>query len=462
MSKDILKGRPHVLNVGTPIFLEDLRKQGADCVQVDWKPAAGGDPRAIAALDRLLEDPAVDAANALAAQRLKEGHPVWCDMGLAGEVIPDMTATTILHAGPPIAYEQMCGPMRGAVVGALLFEELAKDEQEADALARSGEITFSPCHSHGAVGPMAGVISASMPVHIVRNEAFGNLSFAGVNEGLGKVLRFGAYDGEVIHRLRFIRDILYPVLRTVVRQSGGIDLKNLTAQGLHMGDECHNRNKAATSLLIRELLPFFRSGELDPREAGRTLDFINGNDHYFLNLSMAACKSILDAIDGLEHCTLLTAMARNGVEFGIRIAGLPGWYTGPAMMVEGLLFPGFEEKDANPDLGDSAITETCGIGGFAMAAAPAIVQFVGGCVDDALAYSRQMFEITETENPSYTLPPLDFRGSALGIDLRKVLATGILPVINTGIAHRQAGVGQVGAGVVHPHQECFQKAILAF
>ncbi|MEG1491700.1 MAG: DUF1116 domain-containing protein [Oscillospiraceae bacterium] len=462
MAKELFGKKLSFLNVGTPLFKAEVEKQNTACLQVDWKPVAGGNIAVIDALDRLMADPRVDAANAIAAEKIKQAHAVLVDMDLAINVIPGMTANTFLHAGPPIEYERMCGPMQGAIIGAILFEEMAKTREEADTLARSGKIRLAPCHLLGAVGPMAGITSASMPVHVVKNMTDGNLSYSNINEGLGKVLRFGANSDEVINRLRFMRDTFMPVFKKVIALSGGVDLKNITAQSLHMGDECHNRNKAATSLLIRELLPFFMDPSLDRKAADEALLFLSGNDHYYLNLSMAACKCSLDAAQGVPYSTVVTTMARNGVDFGIRVSGMPAdkWFIGPAMMVQGLMFPGFEDGDAAPDLGDSAITETCGIGGFAMAAAPAIVQFVGGCVEDALNYSRQMYEITESENINFTLPPLDFRGTAVGIDVRKVLATGILPIINTGMAHREAGVGQVGAGIVHPPVECFNEAAI--
>lgn len=459
---EIFGKKLNFLNVGTPLFKSEIEKQNIGCLQVDWKPVAGGNIKIIEALDKLSEDPRVDEANAKAVEIIKNAHPKLIDMDLAINAIPGMTSHTILHAGPPIEYERMCGPMQGAIIGALIFEELANTEEEADALARSGKIKFAPCHQYGAVGPMAGIISPSMPVHIIKNMAYGNLAYANINEGLGKVLRFGANNKEVIDRLKFMKDTFFPVFKKVIELSGGVDLKNITAQSLHMGDECHNRNKAATSLLIRELLPYFMDESLDRKAADEALLFMSGNDHYYLNLSMPACKCSLDAAHGIPYSTIVTTMARNGVDFGIRVSGMPvdKWFVGPANMVQGLLFPGFDESDAAPDIGDSAITETCGIGGFAMAGAPAIVQFVGGCVEDAVNYSRQMYEITESEHVNFTLPPLDFRGSAVGIDVRKVIATGILPVINTGMAHRKAGVGQVGAGIVHPPEECFNLAIM--
>lgn len=451
------------LNVGTPLFKDELERQRVSCSHVDWKPPAGGNFQLIEALDRLTDCPETEEANREAAERIKKSQAVWVGMELAIDVVPGMTPTTILHAGPPIAYENMCGPMQGAVQGALIYESMAKDTDEADKLARSGKITFAPCHEHSCVGPMAGIISAHMPVHVVENKTYGNRSYANVNEGLGKVLRFGANSQDVLDRLNYIKNGFFPIMRKVVELAGGVDLKNLTSQGLSMGDECHNRNKATTALMLRDLLPFFMEADFPQKDKDRAMMFIRDNEHYYLNLSMAACKCTLDAAHGVPHSTIVTTMARNGVEFGIRVSGMPAdmWFTGPAQMVQGLLFPGFSDEDAAPDLGDSAITETCGIGGFAMAGAPAIVQFVGGCVEDAVRYSKQMYEITQTESASFFLPPLDFRGSATGIDVRKVVATGILPVINTGIAHRQAGVGQVGAGIVHPPMECFEKALMA-
>ena len=357
----------------------------------------------------------------------------------------------------------MAGPMKGAVIGALLYEGLANDEAEAVKLAASGEIDYSPCHEHNAVGPMAGILSASMPVQVIENKTHGNYSFCTLNEGLGKVLRYGAYSAEVIERLKWMEKELAPALKAAIHLSGGIDLRMMIAQALHMGDECHNRNKAGTSLFIRAIAPYLAQSELPRDVLARVLAFIHSNDHFFLNLSMPACKAALDAAHGIEHSSMVTTMARNGVEFGIRVSGCPGntWFTGPAQYIQGLFFPGFTQADANPDIGDSAITETCGIGGFAMGGAPAIVQFVGGTVSDAREFTQKMYEITLSENGNFTIPNLDFRGTATGIDIRKVAESGLLPIINTGMAHKDPGVGQVGAGLVRPPRECFEKAVRA-
>lgn len=461
---DLFASRLTVINIGAPLFKDDLAAQNVPVVQLDWRPPAGGRPELIAALDALLDRPATDAANEKAVAAILAARPVLADVALAAlEAVPGMTPTTILHAGPPARWENMAGPMKGAVIGALIYEGLAGDENEAAALAASGRITFAPCHEHSAVGPMAGILSASMPVWVVENATHGNRSYCTLNEGLGKVLRFGAFSGEVIDRLRWMRDELAPALKAALAQTGAIDLRSLIAQAMHMGDECHNRNKAGTSLFIRTVAPGLAKAGLDPAAVARVLAFLHSNDHFFLNLSMPAAKAALDAAHGIEGSSVVTTMCRNGVEFGIRVSGCPGntWFTGPAQMVQGLFFPGYTVADANPDIGDSAITETYGIGGFAMGGAPAIVQFVGGTPADALEYTRKMYEITLAENTSYTIPNLNFRGTPTAIDIRKVAATGLLPVINTGMAHREPGIGQVGAGVVRPPRECFEKALLA-
>jgi uncharacterized protein DUF1116 len=405
----------------------------------------------------------VDRANETALGRLLAAEPVLVDVRPAREVLPGLDGRQLLHAGPPIAWERMCGPMRGAVIGALRYERWAASPGEAEALAATGAIGFSPCHHAGAVGPMAGIVSPSMPVWIVENRAHGNRAFATLNEGLGRVLRYGANDDGVLARLRWMEATLGPALGEALRgMGGGLDLRALLAQALAMGDEGHNRNRAGTSLLFRTLArPLLVTGR-DPARLAEVFDFIAGNDHFFLNLSMAACKAALDAAHGIAGSSLVTAMARNGVEVGIRVSGLgDGWFTGPAAVPVGLFFPGYGAADANPDIGDSAITETAGLGGFAMAAAPAIVEFVGGRAEDAVRATLEMYEITLAEHAHYRIPALGFRGTPTGIDVRKVAETGILPIINTGIAHRTPGVGQVGAGVVRPPLACFTGAVVA-
>jgi hypothetical protein len=456
------KDQTGIVNVGLTSFAESAREAGARVTQVEWQPPAEGDRVAGMDLARLVGDPQVEQANEKAYAAYLDAQPVLVGVGVAREVLPGLRGRHLAHAGPPIAWQEMCGPMQGAILGACLFEGWAADLQAAEALVRKGAIELSPCHHHDAVGPMAGIISPSMPVWIVENAASGRRSFSNMNEGLGKVLRFGANSAEVIERLRWMAEVLGPAFGAALKSAGPVELKPLMAQALHMGDEVHNRNAAASGLLIKNLLPALVESGLPGDRVARVVRFVAGNDHTFLNLSMAACKSMLDAAHGVAGSSMVTAMARNGLRFGIRLSGTgEAWFQADAPRVDGLYFSGYGPADAAGDLGDSAITETAGLGGFAMAAAPAIVQFVGGTPADAVAYTQSMRHITLGRNSAFTLPALNFAGTPAGIDARSVLDTGILPVINTGIAHRQAGIGQIGAGVTAAPLGCFTQAIRA-
>ncbi len=406
----------------------------------------------------------IEKANKEALNKLLSARPMLVGMGKAIDVVPGMKENLILHAGPPITWERMCGPQRGAVIGALIYEGKAKDREEAEKIAASGEIEFSPCHHHQMVGPMAGIVSPSMPVYILENEAFGNKAYATMNEGLGKVLRMGAYSPDVIERLKWMENVMYPVMDRAIRTLGKIDLKNIIAQALHMGDELHNRNKGATSLLFRQIAPAMVKSTKDASQVEKVLKFIDGNDHTFLNLSMPAAKVSLDPARNVEGSTMVVVMARNGTDFGIQVSGLGDqWFTAPAPVPpNALYFPGFTKEDANPDIGDSSIMETSGLGGFAIGAAPAIVQFVGGTPQDGLNKTLSMYEITIGENNVYQVPYLNFRGTPTGIDIRKVVEKNIPPFIDTGIAHKEPGIGQVGAGLVDAPMEVFKKAVVAF
>jgi hypothetical protein len=451
-----------VLNVGIASFAEAVAERGGAAATLEWSPPANGDATAGMALARLLNHPTTEKANAEAAERYLAAQPRLEGIGIAREVLPHMGERMILHAGPPIEWQRMCGPMRGAIIGAILYEGWATDAQRAGAMAAAGDIAFEPCHHHGAVGPMSGIISPAMPVWIVHNPVHGNRAFSNLNEGLGKVLRFGANSAEVLTRLKWMEQTLGPTLKSALEVLKELELKPLMAQALHMGDEVHNRNVAASSLLIKRLVPALLKSSAAPGDAASVIEFIANNDHFFLNISMAACKAMLDAAHGVAGSSMVTAMARNGVDFGIRVSGLgERWFTAPAPVVNGLYFPGYTIKDAAPDLGDSAITETAGLGGFAMAAAPAIVKFVGGSAQDALANTLAMTHITLRRNGAFTLPALDFAGTPACIDARRVVDTGILPVINTGIAHKEPGVGQIGAGVTRAPLACFVQAISA-
>ncbi len=465
----LLAGPASITTVGVDLFAQALTDQAVDIVPVDWRPPPSGTATPLAAV---LADPRRQAANALALERVLSAGAVLTDVRPASEVL-DLEPGTFLHAGPPLDFARASGPMRGALVGAMLLEDLAADPDEARRLLEAGrlrdgtEITLSPCHHHASVGPMAGVVSPSMWVFEVRDPASGRSAFCSLNEGLGKVLRYGAFGTEVTQRLRWMSSVLGPLLQQAVRRraqspAGPVDVRGIIAQMLQMGDEGHNRNRAGTMMLVRELVPELLEMGADPAQVAEVVRFCNGNDHFFLNLVMPACKVALDAGRDVPGSTLVVAMARNGTDFGIQVSGTGDrWFTAPALVPQGLFLGQFCPDDANPDIGDSAITETAGIGGFAMAAAPAIVAFVGGDEGTALATTRRMYEITLGEHPAFQIPSLGFRGSPVGIDVTTVVRTGILPQINTGMAGKVAGVGQVGAGLVTPPAECFTQALQA-
>lgn len=458
-----LNSEMRIVNIGSPSFIKDFDRQEIPYVHLDWRPPAEGKPELIEALKKIKRhSQKIKEANQLALNRILDAEAQLVDILPAIDVIPGMHNRLFLHSGPPIKWTDMAGPMKGAILGAIIYEGMAKTVEEAEKLVDGGSIDFDSTHNHAAVGPMAGIISPSMPVHVLKDRNTGKVAFCTVNEGLGKVLRYGANSTEVIKRLKWIETSYMPILKNALARAGGIDIKSLIAQALHMGDECHNRNKAATALFFREIAPFIAQSGFPQSEIQEALLFIKGNEHYFLNLSMPYAKLALDSAQDIPYASIVTIMSRNGKDFGIRFSGSPDWYIGEANYVKGLMFPGFSESDAARDIGDSAITETVGIGGFAMGGAPAIVQFVGGEVEQAFNYSKEMHEITAGRHRVFTLPTLDFMPTALGIDIIRVVELGILPIINTGMAHKEAGVGQVGAGLVHPPMRCFERAVLDF
>jgi hypothetical protein len=409
----------------------------------------------------------IASANEETVQKMMNSDPLLVGVDLARRCIPNLQAKMILHAGPPVQWERMCGALKGAIIGSILFEQWSDNVDEAEKLATFGEIKFDSCHNHSAVGPMAGVISPNMPVFIIKNRSTNTAAYTNFNEGLGKVLRFGSYDKDVISRLIWMREELLENLNSVLRamfvkKNDGLSLKSIISQALQMGDECHNRNQAGTSIFLRELTPFIMDC-LDKKDAIQTYNFINSNNHFFLNLVLAAAKCMADMAHNIEYSTIVTAIARNGTEIGIRVSGLGDeWFTHPAPIPDGLYFSGYSSNDANPDMGDSTITETVGLGGAAMAASPAIVQFVGGNIEDALEMTERFKQITVTKHKYFTIPYINFEGTPTGIDIRKVLRSGLTPRANTGIASKNPGVGQIGAGIVTLPIEPFKKSLYAY
>ncbi|BAT59006.1 membrane protein FdrA [Variibacter gotjawalensis] len=456
-----------IVNIGLRSFADELTSVGAAVTHVEWSPPANGDP-ALAQLATQLRAPGIgaeiDAVNTVAVERILAAEPVLVDVIPAEQAIPAFReGQVLLHSGPPITWDRMCGPMQGAICGALVFEGWATDLDVAAKLAASGAITFAPNHHYDAVGPMTGIITRSMPVLVVENKKFGNRAYCTINEGLGKVMRFGGNDAEVLARLAWTRDVLGPALGAALRERDGMPLKVIIAKGLGMGDEMHQRNVACTGLFLREIAPALARTCADAEKLAAALAFISGNDQFFLNVAMAMGKAMTDPARGVSRSSVVTAMCRNGTDFGIRVSGTGDrWFVAPVEMPEGLYFPGYSAADANPDMGDSAIVETVGLGGFAMGASPAVVGFVGaGSASSAADFTRAMREITVTENSEWSIAAMDYAGVPTGIDVRLVVESGIAPTINTGIAHRQPGVGQVGAGVVRAPMACFTQALAA-
>ncbi|QTJ37058.1 DUF1116 domain-containing protein [Dolosigranulum pigrum] len=466
---ELLSEKPKVVNIGIDNFNEAIRKFKGTSVQYNWKPRAGGNKKLIKILDELDKlDEEINTENNQVIDKIKKAQPFLVDVVKAKEVISEFSEVNeklILHAGPPIQWEEMTGPMKGSCIGAAIFEGWANDKEEAMELFDKGNIKFTPCHHVNAVGPMGGITSANMPVLVVENKLENIRAYCTMNEGIGKVLRFGAFSEEVVERLQWMRDTLGPTLSKAVKLTDeGINLNVIIAKAITMGDEFHQRNIAASLNFLKEVAPLITKLDISEEEKFEVIKFLSDTDQFFLNIMMATGKSIVDVARKEASGTVVTTMTRNGVRFGIRIAELGNeWFTAPVNTPKGLYFTGFSEEDGNPDIGDSSITETVGVGGMSMIAAPGVTRFVGaGGFQDALDVSNEMSEICVDSNQNWTIPNWDFKGAPTGIDIRKVVETGITPIINTGIAHKEPGLGQVGAGTVRAPIECFEKALVAY
>ncbi len=399
-------------------------------------------------------------ANEETVHRLSSGDPVLVDIAPAGEVIPGLDGKMITHAGPPIEWERMCGAQQGAIIGMVIYEGWAESVEEAGARLEKGDIQLEPNHHHSAVGPMAGTISPSAPVWVVENRAFGNRAFCRQVEGRQQ---FGEFNQEALEGLRLWRDVWAPTLRTALQEMGGLDLNPIIIRALQMGDELHNRHDASSSLFANQMAVAMSQAGIPQEDAIPTLKYITNHRLIFLGLAMACGKAIADPAIGIEYSTIVTAMARNGTDFGIRISGLgDSWFTAPAPRVEGLYLPGYSAENAGLDMGDSAIAETVGWGAFTIGGAPGILSLVGGTPEDALAYTREMRQITTSLHPTYRMPVLGFAGTSVGIDIRKVVQANIPPIIDTAIAHKDPGYPIIGAGLVRAPLDCFKRALIAF
>lgn len=403
----------------------------------------------------------IESVNSEIIKTITSSDIRWVDVRKASEVVPILRTNTLLHAGPPVEVRNMSPAMLNAIYGAIVYEDWAPDVAHAVELVAQNKIKFDSGHDHACLGPMAGIISPSMPVMVMENITFGNRSYVTINEGLGKTLRFGAFDSSVLERLKWIENKFQPLLKEALALAGPINITKIMSRAVQRGDECHNRNKSATSLLIRTIAPWMVKTSFAKEDIADALFFMDSNDHFFLNFSMASTKATMDAAHRVKGGSIVSCMSSNGYEFGIKIAGCgKNWYTAPAVKADGNYFSGYGIENANPVMGDSYISETAGLGGIAMALSPGIVQFVGGTVDKAIQGTIEMYRITVAEHPNYKIPCMTFRGTPLGIDLRLVMETGIFPIINTGIAHKDPGIGQIGAGYFRPPRECFEKAAL--
>jgi hypothetical protein len=445
-----------VLDVGPYVFVG-----GEGIEPIGWRVAEAGGEAALP--EGLASAEVIARANDEAVGRMQEARPLVVGVATAGEVLPGMEARTFLHAGPPIEWADMSGPLRGAIVGAALLEGLAEDPDDAMRRAQAGEFEFAPGHERGALGPMVGVISSSMPVWVVENDAHRNRAYCNFSEGYGRVLRFGAFGPDVIKQLQWLGEVAAPVIESALeRLPAPLDVRAINADAVQMGDEVHNRNRAGTAQVFRALAPALMEVDAPSSDVVEVARYIANNDYFYLNLSMACGKATADAASGIEHSTIVTTIARNGTEMGVRVSGTGGrWFTAPSAEIRALFRPGHYREDANRDLGDSTITETIGLGGFIMAGAPAIGHFAGINAEDALRATLAMYDITWAESTNYRIPALGYRGSPVGIDCCKVVSTGIVPIANTGIAHREPGIGVIGGGIVRLPMGPFANALEA-
>lgn len=407
-------------------------------------------------MSELIDMDRIEAANQRVLGIFAQAKPCIIDIQTAREAIPGMQDRMLLHAGPPIAWSEMCGPMRGAILGAMVYEGWANTIEAAQILADAGVIALAPCHDHSAVAPMAGIISPSMPVWVIENKHNGCRAYSNLNEGVGRTLRYGANGPDVIERLKWMQDVLAPSLRRAILASGDIETFPIIRTALQMGDECHSRNKAAMALFLQRLIPRLLGSSLSKTEIDEVLRFLTPIDYFWLNITMASCKAAWLEAESISEASIITALSRNGVQFGIRLNGR--WFAAPSPVVDGHYFPGFTAADANHDIGDSAITEASGLGGFCAGGAPEVINFIGGTAAELRGATEAMYAITAMESPHFALAYLEERGTPTGIDVRKVVATGIAPFVTTGIAHRLPGIGMVGAGRVRAPLQVFEAA----
>lgn len=450
-----------VVNVGLPMFADAIADQGRPVAHVDWRPAAGGDPAAVAALTRLAADPRVDEANAEVLRRLDTAVPFLVTVAPAADVVPGMADRTLLHCGPALAWEQVCDPLRRSMRAAVVAEGWADDVAAADELLAAGDVRLEPANHHDTVVPMASAIGPGAPVLVVETSTDdGDVrSYAPINQGPGEVPWFGRDTDAAIARLRLLRDVAGPAIAAILERTGPLDVLALATQGIAMGDDLHMRTQAATNLLARTWLPHVAA--LPDALRVPFAEFLGGNHLFLLTPAMAAAKALTLWAGRVEGSTIVTSMARNGTTFGIRVAGSDRWYVTDAPPVgEALYYSGYGPDDAAPDIGDSAVLELVGLGGPAAANSPAVAAFLGGSMADAARATDGFRRICAGASSRFTLPAAGFSGTPVGVDLRAVVETGLTPKVTTGILAAHSGVGQIGAGVATAPLACFTEALL--
>ena len=455
-----LPGHVGVVNVGLSLFADAIREQGAPVISVDWRVPAGGQPAAVAALSRLygIHAERIEAANAEVLRRLDQGTPLLTGVTTVAAAVPDLPDLTLLHCGPPIGYADVPDPLRRSMQAAAVAEGWAASLEQADGLLSQGEIRLVPANAHRVVVPMATALGASAPLYAVVNEAGGTTGYAPISQGPGEVAWFGCASEASVARLVFLRDVAAPVIGRILERTGPLDVLALAAQAVAMGDDVHVRTQAATNLLIREWLPHL--AELGGPDSVAFARFLAGNHLFFLTLAMAAARSLTEWAAQVRDSSIVTTMARNGTTFGIRLAGSDQWFVTEAPEVgHALYYPGQGPQTSARDIGDSAVLELSGLGAAAAAGSPAVAQLLGGQLRDAADLTERLTAVCAGRSSRFKIPVLDNAGTPLGVDVRKVVELGVTPSVTTGILHRSAGTGQVGAGVAEAPLACFADAL---
>ena len=453
-----------VVNVGLPMFADAVADQGVPVQHVDWRPPAGGDPDLVRALTTVhgRRSAGIDAANAEVVRRLDTGVPLLVTVAAAADVVPGMADRTLLHCGPAIEWDRVCDPLRRSMRAAAVAEGWAPDVTAADALLDAGEIALEPANHHDTVVPMASAIGASAPVLVVENPGDGDgapyRAYAPINQGPGETAWFGRDTDAAVERLRLLRDVAGPAIARILEAAGPLDVLGLAAQGVAMGDDLHMRTQAATNLVTRTWLPHIAA--LPDAQREPFARFLGGNHLFYLTLAMAAARSLTAWAGEVPGSSIVTTMARNGTTFGVRLSGSERWYVTDAPAVgEALYWSGYGPDDAAPDIGDSAVLELTGLGGPAAGNSPSVAAFLGGTMADAAAATEGFRRICAGTSSRFLLPAMGFTGTPLGVDLRRVVESGVTPKVTTGILAAHGGTGQVGAGVATAPMACFAEAL---